>query len=132
MEVLDAIHKVSLNTSPVNCLEYVLDLSIAVGKVAERTVHLCVLQQDHILYICMFIHTKGNAMCASMYIRGLRLTYQCVCLCKKKRAVTRREQRTPIPLYYANSTSADDDDTLTSITSTLAQNSNTNFDIGVH
>ena len=58
----------------------------------------------------MFIHTKGNAMCASMYIRGLRLG-----LCKKKRAVTRREQRTPIPLYYANSTSADDDDTLTSM-----------------
>ena len=35
VEVLDAIHKFRLNTSPVNCLEYVLDLSIAVGKVAE-------------------------------------------------------------------------------------------------
>ena len=51
-----AIHKVSLQST-------VIGLEYCSSKVNN---------------ICMFIHTKGNAMCASMYIRGLRLTYQCV------------------------------------------------------
>ena len=61
-------------------------------------------------------------VCSSIQ-RVMRCVHLCISegsvshtnVCKKKRAVTRREQRTPIPLYYANSTSADDDDTLTSL-----------------
>ena len=41
------------------------------------------------MYICMFIHTKGNAMCASISEGSVSHT-NVFGLCKKKRAVTRR------------------------------------------
>ena len=60
------------------------------------------------MYICMFIHTKGNAMCAAIS-EGSVSHMNVFGLCKKKRAVARRDTA------YTHTISADDDDTLTSI-----------------